>query len=116
VELLFHELCLWSWRRVNSESVRDVPLYRREGRNPVRLTSNVLDDDLLGQIVTEAKRVLAEVGLEIRGQALRERLLDAGLPLDATGALVVAQPRSRLAALAAAWPVCTAVSVYQLPR
>ena len=55
----------------------------------MRPTINVLDDDLLGQIVTEAKRVLAEVGLEIRGQALRERLLDAGLPLDATGERVL---------------------------
>ena len=55
----------------------------------MRPTITVLDDDLLTRIVSEAKRVLAEVGLEIRGQSLRERLLDAGLRLDATGERVL---------------------------
>ncbi len=36
----------------------------------------VLDDDLLVRIVEEAKRILAEIGVEVRGAALRERLLD----------------------------------------
>ena len=52
-----------------------------------RLT--VLDDDLITRILDEAKRVLAEVGMEIRGPGLRARLLDAGLPLDAKGERVL---------------------------
>ncbi len=43
----------------------------------------VLDDDLIGRILDEAKRVLAEVGMEIRGPEMRRRLLEHGLPLDA---------------------------------
>ena len=45
----------------------------------------VLDDELTGQILTEARRVLAETGIEVRGVALRERLIAAGLPTDETG-------------------------------
>ncbi|MBP6017128.1 MAG: trimethylamine methyltransferase family protein [Candidatus Promineofilum sp.] len=43
----------------------------------------VLDNDLLQRIIAEAKRILAEVGMEVRGAELRRRLLDAGLPADA---------------------------------
>jgi trimethylamine--corrinoid protein Co-methyltransferase len=50
---------------------------------------NVLGDDLIGKILAEAMRVLAEVGFEIRGQEMRSRLLDAGLPLDTTGQRVL---------------------------
>jgi len=45
----------------------------------------VLDDALIDRILTEAKRILAEVGMEVRGPELRRRLLEAGLPTDATG-------------------------------
>ncbi len=45
----------------------------------------VLDDDLTTQILDEARRVLAEIGLEVRGTVLRERLLAAGLKTDSTG-------------------------------
>ena len=45
----------------------------------------VLDEDLIGRILGEAKRILAETGMEIRGEALRRRLLDAGLPEDSSG-------------------------------
>ncbi|MEZ4539920.1 MAG: trimethylamine methyltransferase family protein [Chloroflexota bacterium] len=48
----------------------------------------VLDDDLLQRIITEAKRILAEVGMEVRGPELRRRLLDAGLPADAQGRIL----------------------------
>jgi trimethylamine--corrinoid protein Co-methyltransferase len=58
----------------------------------VRPTINVLDDGLLSRIVDEAKRVLAEVGLEVRGQTLRERLLATGLRLDARGERVLFPP------------------------
>jgi trimethylamine---corrinoid protein Co-methyltransferase len=41
---------------------------------------NVLGDDLIDRILTEAMRVLAEVGFEIRGKELAARLAEAGLP------------------------------------
>ena len=51
----------------------------------MRPSLTILDDELIGRIVDEAKRVLAEVGMEIRGAEMRRRLLDHGLPLDASG-------------------------------
>ncbi|MDH4259930.1 MAG: trimethylamine methyltransferase family protein [Gammaproteobacteria bacterium] len=45
----------------------------------MRPTINVLSDDLIGRILTEAKRIMAEVGMEIRGPMIRQRLLDHGL-------------------------------------
>ncbi len=52
----------------------------------------VLDDDLRDRIVDEAKRILAETGVEVRGQALRERLLDTGLVLDRRGERILFPP------------------------
>jgi trimethylamine---corrinoid protein Co-methyltransferase len=52
-----------------------------------RLT--VLDDDLIARIVDEAKRVLGEVGMEIRGPEMRRRLLEGGLRLDHKGERVL---------------------------
>ena len=46
---------------------------------------NVLSDDQISSILGEAKRLMAEVGMEIRGEALKERLLDHGLKTDASG-------------------------------
>jgi len=51
----------------------------------MRPTLNVLSDELIGKILDEAKRILAEVGMEIRGATLKRRLLDHGLKLDANG-------------------------------
>jgi trimethylamine--corrinoid protein Co-methyltransferase len=45
----------------------------------MRPTLNVLSDELIGRILTEAKRILAEIGIEIGGAKLRQRLLDHGL-------------------------------------
>jgi trimethylamine--corrinoid protein Co-methyltransferase len=45
----------------------------------------ILDDDLIVRILTEAKRILAEVGMEVRGAEMRQRLLEAGLPATADG-------------------------------
>lgn len=63
-----------------------------------------VDDALIERIITEARRILAEVGMEVRGERLRQRLLDAGLPTDAAGrvlfpadaidAAIAATPRS----------------------
>ena len=55
----------------------------------MRPSLNILSDELIGRIVDEAKRVLAEVGMEVRGPEMRRRLLEAGLPLDAKGERVL---------------------------
>ncbi len=48
----------------------------------MRPTINVVSDDLIDKILDEAKRVLSEIGVEVRGAQLRRRLLDHGLPMD----------------------------------
>ncbi len=65
---------------------------------------NVLSDKLIGEILAEAKRIMAETGMEIRGEPLRQRLLDHGLKTDAKGrvlfpadvvdAAIVSSPKS----------------------
>ncbi len=45
----------------------------------MRPTLNVLSDDLIGKILDEAKRIMAETGMEIRGENMRQRMLDHGL-------------------------------------
>ncbi|HSN74416.1 MAG TPA: trimethylamine methyltransferase family protein, partial [Anaerolineae bacterium] len=52
----------------------------------------ILTPQQIDAILADAKRILAEVGIEVRGPALRQRLLDAGLPLDATGQRVLFPP------------------------
>lgn len=49
----------------------------------MRPSLNVVSDQLIVQILDESKRILSEIGIEVRGQALRQRLLDYGLKLDA---------------------------------
>jgi trimethylamine--corrinoid protein Co-methyltransferase len=51
----------------------------------MRPSLNVLSPELVDRIVDEALRVLDETGMEIRGPAMRQRLLDAGLPTTSTG-------------------------------
>ncbi|MBF8293138.1 MAG: putative trimethylamine methyltransferase [Steroidobacteraceae bacterium] len=51
----------------------------------MRPTLNILSDELIGRILTEAKRIMAEVGMEICGPKLRQRLLDHGLKTDESG-------------------------------
>ena len=55
----------------------------------MRPSLNVLSPDMIASILLEAKRILAEVGMEIRGTGLRQRLLDHGLKTaeDATRVL-----------------------------
>ncbi len=55
----------------------------------MRPTLTVLDDALIDRILDEALRILAEDGMEIRGKAMRQRLLDAGMTLDARGERVL---------------------------
>jgi trimethylamine--corrinoid protein Co-methyltransferase len=51
----------------------------------MRPSLNVVSEDLILKILEESKRILAETGMEIRGQALRDRLLDHGLTSNAAG-------------------------------
>jgi trimethylamine--corrinoid protein Co-methyltransferase len=51
----------------------------------MRPTLNIISDGLISRIVDEAKRIMAETGMDIRGQGLRERLLDHGLKMDVSG-------------------------------
>jgi trimethylamine---corrinoid protein Co-methyltransferase len=65
---------------------RAMPVVRRADDGGVmRPRLEVLSPELIGRIVDEAKRVLAEVGMEIRGPEMRRRLIEAGLPTDAAG-------------------------------
>ncbi len=68
----------------------------------MRPTLQVLTPSQIDAILAESKHILAEIGIEVRGQALRQRLLDAGLPLDATGERVLFPPDVVERALASA--------------
>lgn len=51
----------------------------------MRPSLNIISDQLITQILDEAKRILSEIGVEVRGTQLRQRLLDHGLKLDSAG-------------------------------
>ena len=64
---------------------------------------NILEDELIDQILEEAKRILSEIGVEVRGVALRQMLLDSGLqmsgdrilfPPDVVDQAIATTPRS----------------------
>jgi len=54
----------------------------------MRPSLNILEPELIGRIVDEAKRVLGELGMEVRGPVLRQRLIDAGLPQRPDGRIL----------------------------
>ncbi len=58
----------------------------------MRPSLNMLDPSLIEQIVQESKAILAQVGIEVRGEAMRQRLIDAGLPTDADGKRILFPP------------------------
>ena len=58
----------------------------------MRPTLNVISDDLIQRILDEARRILAEIGIEVRGRQLRQRLLDHGLKTDARGERILFPP------------------------
>ncbi|HEX7061300.1 MAG TPA: trimethylamine methyltransferase family protein [Woeseiaceae bacterium] len=62
----------------------------------------VLETELIERILEEAKRLMAEIGMEIRGPKLKQRLLDHGLPTDASGKRVLFPPDVVDKAIAAA--------------
>ena len=51
----------------------------------MRPTLNILSGEMIERILAEAKRIMAETGMEIRGERMRQRLIDHGLPTDASG-------------------------------
>jgi trimethylamine--corrinoid protein Co-methyltransferase len=51
----------------------------------MRPSLNIISDKLTREILDEAKRVMAETGMEIRGAAMKQRLLDHGLKTDDSG-------------------------------
>jgi trimethylamine--corrinoid protein Co-methyltransferase len=55
----------------------------------MRPTLNILTDELIRKVLDEAKRIMAETGMEIRGDNLRQRLLDHGLKIDKSGKRVL---------------------------
>ena len=51
----------------------------------MRPTLNILSEDLIDKVLDEAKRIMAETGMEIRGESMRQRLFDHGLKTDSSG-------------------------------
>jgi trimethylamine--corrinoid protein Co-methyltransferase len=51
----------------------------------MRPTLTVLSDEQIENILNEAKRLMAEVGIEVRGAKLKKRLQDHGLGTDKSG-------------------------------
>jgi len=64
----------------------------------------VIDDTLLPAILTEAKQILSEIGVEVRGPKLRQRLLDSepSLKFDAAGERLLFPPEVVERAIASA--------------
>jgi trimethylamine--corrinoid protein Co-methyltransferase len=68
----------------------------------MRPSLRVVPDDLIIRILDEAKRILSEIGVEVRGPRLRQRLMEHGLKLDAAGERLFFPPNVVEAAIASA--------------
>jgi trimethylamine--corrinoid protein Co-methyltransferase len=55
----------------------------------MRPTLNVITPELCAKVLAEAKRIMAETGMEIRGPEMRKRLLDHGLKSTADGVRIL---------------------------
>jgi len=58
----------------------------------VRPTLHTVDDDLVHRVLDEAKRIMGEIGMEIRGAEMRRRLLEHGLKTDTRGERILFPP------------------------
>ena len=58
----------------------------------MRPTLKILPDEWIDQILVEAKRILSDVGVEVRGPHLHQRLLDHGLSQNPTSGRVLFPP------------------------
>lgn len=63
----------------------------------MRPSLNVLSPSAIQQILDEALRILGELGIEVRGKALRQRLLDHGLQAAADGRILFPEETVRWA-------------------
>ncbi|MGD8487332.1 MAG: trimethylamine methyltransferase family protein [Chloroflexota bacterium] len=64
----------------------------------MRPTIRILDDEQLEIVLAEAHRILEEVGVRVAGEAMRERLFDAGFTSDrATGRVLFPTDKVRAA-------------------
>src|SRR5215210_639662 len=71
---------------------REIVVAMQDRGSLMRPSLTMLEPELIARIVDEAKRVLAEVGMEIRGPEMRRRLLEHGLPVDHSGDRVLFPP------------------------
>ncbi len=55
----------------------------------MRPSLNILSEELTRKILDEAKRIMAETGIEVRGPEMLKRLLDYGLKTNASGKRVL---------------------------
>ena len=58
----------------------------------MRPTLHTLGDDLVHRVLGESKKIMGEIGMEIRGPQMRQRLLDHGLRTDASGDRILFPP------------------------
>ena len=65
-------------------------------------TISIIDAELIDRILAEAKDILAKIGIEVMGAALRERLLDHGFKQDPDSGRILFPPERVEQAIAAA--------------
>ncbi len=58
----------------------------------MRPTLHTLGEDLVHRVLDEAKQIMGEIGMEIRGPRLRQRLLDHGLKADPSSGRILFPP------------------------
>jgi len=68
----------------------------------MRPNLQMLSDDLIGKILDEAKKIMAETGMDICGEKLQQRLLDHGLKTNHSGDRILFPPEVVDAAIASA--------------
>jgi trimethylamine---corrinoid protein Co-methyltransferase len=68
----------------------------------MRPTLRILDEEQCGLVLDEALRILAEVGVKVAGEGMRQRLLDAGFGVDAESGRILFAPDKVRAAVASA--------------
>ena len=54
----------------------------------MRPTIQILEPSQIAAVLDEAKRIMAEIGMDIRGPKMRQRLIEAGLPTDPKGRIL----------------------------
>ena len=60
----------------------------------MRPTINVFQEPLIEEILAEAKKILYEIGFDIRGKNLRQLLLERGLKKDPKNGRIIFPPEA----------------------